>query len=137
MTYTHTTETILSAVRDRFGIALFEAHDANGAYLHGRLDGGAWVVATDACDCAMTLRGRLEDERERREYWVPVHGEGILGIGWSVGIYRNCTRCGDDHPADHDDDGCLWGVVDDDDDTTADKLPDVIARALDGFATMR
>jgi hypothetical protein len=131
MTNTTSATDILSVVKDKFGISMFTSTDSCGSYLHARLDGGAWLVATDACDYNMTLDARIDDERERREYWHDIAESPescTLGLGWSVGIYRNCTACGDDHPATHDDDGELASVVYHD--KTADYLPNAIRGAL-------
>lgn len=118
---------ILSAVKQQLGIALFESTDSNGSYLHGRLEGGLWVVATDAQGYAYSLRDRIA--HETAPYCECCGDEREpSGLGWSVGIYRNCTDCGDDHPADCSFNGSVASVVDND--ATTEQLASVIVAAL-------
>lgn len=120
----------LSAVRELLGITLHETRDANGSYLHGRLDDGSWVVATDANGYAYALRDRIAHETATVCECCGDDREPT-GLGWSVGIYSNCTRCGDDHPADHD--GSIADAIDYD--AMTDQLSDTIRRALAELTT--
>lgn len=127
-----TTSDVLQAVKDRYGITLLEISDANGYYLEGRLEGGLWVVATDAEGQAMRVCDRVREEMRDTceccgDYREP------LGLGWSVGIYRNCVQCGDDHPACHDEDGCLSDFVEFE--TVFDGLPTAIGSVLRQFVS--
>lgn len=117
---------VLSAVKQQLGIALFESTDSNGTYLHGRLDNGSWVVATDAEGYAYSLSDRIA--HETAPYCECCGDEREpSSLGWSVGIYRNCTDCGDDHPADCSGDS-VASVVDYD--ANAELLASVIMAAL-------
>lgn len=102
----------LDQVNDRFGIRLAIVNVAGGNHvLRARLDGGAWLVATEANDYSdQTMETRIAREE----------CEGALG--WYVGIYPHDDAEDGPHPYAY-----VW---DQNDDATTEQLGDVIASAL-------
>ena len=117
-----TTQSVLTAVADRFGIALREVATGGGAVaLHARLESGQWLVASD--ECLMTLASRIALETV-----TDADGE-TRPAGWSVGIYP------------HNPETELWfgadSVVDVSDyDAYAADLPDMVGRALSALVNL-
>lgn len=128
-----TVSTILSAVRDQFGISFSETHTGGGCYaLEARLESGHWIVATDEGLCG--FRERIESESstdDDDDGYQPRYSRDNRACGWSIGIYPNGTDHGDD----------WWGgeesIVDVVDyDAVAADLPTVVGRALAELVTV-
>ena len=77
-------QTILTAVRDEFGISFSETMTGGGCMaLEARLESGHWIVATDEGLNGFRERIELEDLHQSP-------------MGWMVGIYENNTDHGED-----------------------------------------
>ena len=116
---------ILSAVRSQFGIDFAEVHTGGGCMaLEARLESGHWIVATD--EGLSGFRERVEAELYPDSYNAH-YGNDHNTAGWSIGIYPDM---GDDE---------AWfgadSIVDVVDlDVQAEKLPDMVGKALQELA---
>lgn len=129
---TDTVQTILSAVRDQYGIAFTETMTGGGCMaLEARLESGHWIVATDEGLCGFRERVTFESVPDNYNSHA---SDDHRAMGWSVGIYPNEREYASDGTYV---DG--WFGVDSicdviDYDAYADALPVMVGRALAALA---
>lgn len=115
-------QTILDAVKERFGIRFTETMTGGGCMaLEARLETGHWIVATDEGLCG--FRERLEFESFPDNYNT-FTGDEPRAMGWSIGIYPDAGN------------GDAWSGVDSiidvvDCDAYGADLPDMVGKALE------
>ena len=77
--------TVLTAVREQFGIRFAEVATGGGCMaLEARLESGHWIVATDEGLCSFRERIRFEADANGFD---PRYGEDRRALGWFVGVY--------------------------------------------------